>query len=473
MDIEQLLTKITNLIKDGVHVIDDNGVTILYNRKMSIIQNREVSDVIGKRILDIYETTDGELMLLKVLNSGLPIIKQIYKGINKFGNPVITSNSIWPILENNNVVGAVEIATDITEIRRLSDKALKYSKHINSMANKKLTEHHGKYTVSDIVGESKSIENVKRLVIAASKCNANVMIIGDSGTGKELIAQSIHNESRRQDKPIIAENCAAIPENLFESILFGTTKGGFTGAIDKMGLFQLANGGTLILDEINSMPLSMQAKLLRVLQEGCFRPVGESKLVDVDVRLISITNEDPLLLIENKKLREDLFYRLSVINIYIPSLAERKSDIKILTQHYLQKLSYKNNKRVNGINQDVLNLFSNYDWKGNVRELANVIECGVDLVEDGKTIELCHMPYYFLKKAEISQKHHKESEIQNEVLLKDNINLIDYINDVEKSLIEGALEKYGGNISKAAESLGITRQALQHKLKSRHFNLNV
>lgn len=467
MDIEQLLNKITNLVKDGVHVIDENGTTILYNRKMSIIQNREASDVLGKNIRDVYDS--DEINLLKVLDSGLPITSQVYKGVNKFGNDVITNNSTWPIIKNNRVVGAVEISTDITEIRRLSDKALKYSKHINTMSKKKLNEHHSKYTISDIIGESKAIENVKKLVLAASECDANVMIIGDSGTGKELIAQSIHNESDRCDKPLIAENCAAIPESLFESVLFGTTKGGFTGAVDKMGLFQLANGGTLILDEINSLPLSMQAKLLRVLQEGCFRPVGESKLVDVDVRLISITNEDPLSLIEKGKLREDLFYRLSVINIFIPPLSERRNDIKVLTKYFLRKFSDKNNKVISEISSEVLDLFTHYNWNGNVRELSNVIECGVDLAENGGVIGLNHLPYYFIKK---SRANKSVDVINKDELLKNNSNmkLVDYMSEVEKMLIEEALEKNNGNISKTAEALGITRQALQHKLKSRHFS---
>lgn len=463
MDIELLLNKITNLVKDGVHVIDDKGITILYNRKMSIIQNREATDVMFKKITDVFESGE-EINLLKVLKTGLPITNQVYKGINKFENNVITSNTIWPIINKNKIVGAVEIASDITEIRRLSDKALKYTKDINTLSKKKLNVHKGKYTISDIIGESKAIENVKKLAIAASKCNANVMIIGDSGTGKELIAQSIHNESDRQDKPLIAENCAAIPENLFESVLFGTTKGGFTGAVDKMGLFQLANGGTLILDEINSLPLSMQAKLLRVLQEGCFRPVGESKLVDVDVRLISITNEDPLSLIEKGKLREDLFYRLSVINIFIPPLSERRCDIKVMTKYFLRKFSNENNKTVNGINQEVFNIFSQYNWNGNIRELANVIECGVDLVENGGTIEMSNLPYYFIKKSQLS----KENEtIDSDKILRDynNINLTDYIGEVEKLIIEDALSKNNGNISKTAEALGITRQALQHKLR--------
>lgn len=462
MDIELLLNKITNLVKDGVHVIDDKGITILYNRKMSIIQNREATDVMFKKITDVFKSEE-EINLLKVFKTGLPITNQVYKGINKFGNNVITSNTIWPLINKSKVVGAIEIASDITEIRRLSDKALKYTKDINTLSKKKLNIHKCKYTISDIIGESTAIENVKKLAISASKCSANVMIIGDSGTGKELIAQSIHNESDRQDKPLIAENCAAIPENLFESILFGTTKGGFTGAVDKMGLFQLANGGTLVLDEINSLPLSMQAKLLRVLQEGCFRPVGESKLVDVDVRLISITNEDPMSLIEKGKLREDLFYRLSVINIFIPPLSERRSDIKVMTKYFLQKFSDENNKIVKEINQEVLDLFTQYNWNGNIRELANVIECGVDLVENGGTIEMSNLPYYFIKKSQ-SRVH---ETINNEKILNDykNINLTDYMGEVEKLIIEDALNKNNGNISKTAEALGITRQALQHKLR--------
>jgi len=237
------------------------------------------------------------------------------------------------------------------------------------------------------------IEKIKELYAT----DLNVLIYGETGTGKEIIAQSIHNMSNRKNKPFIAQNCAAIPENLLESILFGTTKGSFTGAVDRVGLFEQANGGTLLLDELNSMPIHLQPKLLRVLEEGCITRIGSHIEKKVDVKVISTVNVEPTLLIEQKKLREDLFYRLCRISVYIPPLRERKEDILFLANHFINVHNFSKNKSAK-LSMEVKEIFKRYRWDGNVRELKNIIESAFDVLKNGKEIKIEHLSCYFVEK---------------------------------------------------------------------------
>lgn len=466
MNKESLLKKLSGILKDGIHVVDTRGITVLYNRRMSVMENRSEEDMLGKSIYDMAQEPEIRAMI-RALQTGMPQVNLICGSVNKFGNLVTANCSVWPVSENGANAGVVRIAVDITEIRALRNKVLGITKDINQIVKKekqKKTENY--YIISDLIGESPQMERVKHMAILASRCDSNVLIVGSSGTGKELIAQGIHNESGRRDKPLIAENCAAVPENLLESTFFGTVKGGFTGAVDRPGLFQLANGGTLILDEINSLPVGLQAKLLRVLQEGEFRPVGGSRTVSVDVRVIAIANQDPEVLINSGCLRLDLFYRLSVLDIFVPDLAERGRDLEILAGHFLRQFCQDSGKEIHGFSQEVRQALRRDPWKGNVRELRNVIECGVSLTGDGQQIEMGNLPYYFVKRHR--EKLHGERETsltEGGRVPGEGINLTEYIGSLEYSLIKNALDRSGGNVSKAAESLGITRQALQHKLR--------
>lgn len=496
---ENLLNKLTGVLKDGIHVVDGDGATVVYNRKMSAIENKASEDVFAVKLSELGDDHKNR-EFLKTLQTGIPHVNLIEQGINKFGNKVIINYSIWPISERGVVTGAVKIAVDITEIRALRNKVLGITKDINQLTRKEAQRHGDtQYLISDLVGESPEMENVKRVARLASRCDSNVMIIGASGTGKELIAQSIHNESARRKKPFIAENCAAIPENLLESTFFGTIKGGFTGAVDRPGLLQMADGGTLVLDEVNSLPVGLQAKLLRVLQEGCFRPVGANQPVYTDVRVISIANEDPEELIRKGKMRSDLFYRLSVIDIFVPPLIERKGDLELLTGFFLAQFCADSGKELMGFSEEVMRAFQRDPWNGNVRELKNVIECGVNLTETGQTIQMANLPYYFAKHhgggaerlsppaglerltpsavqpeegaGTPNAKRESEREEKNSVFhgtdlaFNKGMNLGEYMNRMEYALVKEALQKHGGNVSRAAETLGITRQALQHKLR--------
>jgi len=251
--------------------------------------------------------------------------------------------------------------------------------------------------------------------------------------------------------------------------LFGTSKGAFTGAINRSGLLEQADGGTLLLDEINSMPLDLQAKFLRVLQESKFRPIGSSREIKVDVRIIAITSKDPVQLVKEGKLREDLFYRLSVVNIYIPPLRNRKGDIEILKNHFIKTFEKKFNKKIAGIDEEVNKFFNTYTWPGNVRELEHVIEGAFNIVPENETIKIEHLPYY-IRKSYIDCTDNEIRDIDKQIhniaaMKRNNLSLSEYLSKIEEELIVEALKLNDYNITKTAEYLGIKRQGLQYKLK--------
>lgn len=304
-------------------------------------------------------------------------------------------------------------------------------------------------------------ENIHKCKMVANSISS-VLVYGETGTGKELFVQSIHNYSYRKNKPFIAQNCAALPESLFESILFGSVKGAFTGAIDKAGLFEQANGGTLFLDEINSMPINLQAKLLRVLQDGYVRRVGDSKDRKVDVRIMAAMNEEPMEALDKGHIREDLLYRLNVVSIKLVPLRERKEDISLYVNLFIKQYNQKLDKNVSGISKEVERLFYEYNWPGNVRELQHIIEASINMVDKG-LIEVRHLPIYL------------SENIENRDL-KDNIDevkpLNEAIEELEKRMIINSLKKTDGNISKASNYLSIPRQTLHYKINKYNIDVN-
>lgn len=436
---------------------------------MAKIEGLKRSEVLEKEILINFPSLNQDTStLIKVLNKGIPILNSTQTYLNFKGQQITSINSTIPLYDNKEIVGALEIANNITHLRSLSNKLmdlqneLKNSKYEGNGSKDKIN----RYGFKDIIGEDDRLVLAKNIGKKASESSSSVLIYGDTGTGKELFAQSIHYDGIRRNKPFIAQNCAAIPESLLEGILFGTEKGGFTGAVKREGIFEQADGGTLMLDEINSMSLPLQAKLLRVLQEGYIRRVGGDKDIAIDVRIIATTNEQPLQSLKNRTIRKDLFYRLNVIYIYIPSLNERKRDIRVLYEHFIDKYNHLLNKNVEDISDDVRELFLDHDWPGNVRELSNVIESAMNIATDGKAIldrdDLISSLYLMEDKA-------LKGKFTNRIL---NKNLPDTLYDIEEEIIIEELEKNNNNISKTAKKLGIKRQTLQHKLKNTIFNAN-
>ena len=295
----------------------------------------------------------------------------------------------------------------------------------------------------------------------AADNDASVFIYGETGTGKELFAQSIHYGGKRKEKPFLAQNCAAIPESLLEGILFGTSKGSFTGAVDREGLFEQANGGTLLLDEISAMPYDLQSKLLRVLQEDYIRRVGGTKDIPVNVRIIATVNEPPAELIAQGKLRKDLFYRINVVNLSIPPLRERKDDIPLLAEKFLEKHNKRFEKEIWMVSDGAVEKLKAYDYPGNVRELENIIEQAVSMADKEHVLTEKNLALSSINRK--SRQQDKTHEI--------NLPLDKYLEEIELRIIEDALLECSGNISRAAEKLQIKRQTLQHKLKKYKINI--
>lgn len=457
-----LLKIILNHMDDGVHVVDENGITVYYNQTMATLEGTEPKKVINKSLLEVFPFFCRETStLLKVLKTGRPIYEQRQIYTNLKGVKITTINSTFPIRDKSEIIGAVEISKDVSNIEEMSGKIIDLQEKIYHKKDKDYSTPSAKYTFSDIIGESDEIKEVISYAKKASMTPSSVLIFGETGTGKELFAQSIHNEGYRRTGSFIAQNCAALPESLLEGILFGTVKGGFTGAIDRPGLFEQADGGTLLLDEINSMGMGLQAKLLRVLQEGYVRRIGDLKEIKVDVRIIATTNIDPLEAVEKGFLREDLFYRLNVVSLRIPPLRERKKDIIILTDYFINMYNSLFNKKVRGITSNVNRIFMTYNWPGNVRELQNVIESAMNVVKENDYIDTSNISPYLINNTSKSQ-----TNILKEISNFENVfSLVNTMESIESSIIAKALQECDGNVSQAAERLDITRQGLQYKIK--------
>ena len=450
---EKIIEELIKLIDEGVYIVDKQGIGRFYNETMATMEKVNVEDVLQKKFHEAFpEVRNNDSTMLKALLKAEPTVKkqQTYK--NFYGKEITTVNSTIPIVVNGETVAALEVAKDITDIRRMSDTLLELQKgNTEPVENRKKTIK--RYTFDDIQGQNDDFQLALNRAKKAADNDASVFIYGETGTGKELFAQSIHYCGKRKNKPFLAQNCAAIPESLLEGILFGTSKGGFTGAMDREGLFEQANGGTLLLDEISAMPYELQGKLLRVLQEDYIRRVGGMKDIPVDVRIIATVNEPPEDLIAQGKLRSDLFYRLCVVNIEIPSLRERMDDIQILAEGFLEKFNKKFDKEIWMISDGALKKLKNHSYPGNVRELENIIEQAVSMSDNEHALTE--------KNLSMPTRRRKAPTINYD---KD-IPLDKYMDDIEAKIISEALFEARGNISKAADALHIKRQTLQHKLK--------
>ncbi|WP_242620507.1 sigma-54 interaction domain-containing protein [Senegalia massiliensis] len=456
------MKNILEYLDEGIHVIDSEGKTILYNKSMEKIEGIEPENILGKQLLELFPSLDEKTStLLTVIKNGRPIVNRSQTYLNYKGKKISSVNTTIPLFNDNDLIGAVEIGKDITKIKKLSEELIELRNELTNKEKLKTEDKMRKYTFDHIIGKSESIKKAIRIAKKASNSSSSVLIYGETGTGKELFSQSIHYSGTRSNKPFIAQNCAALPEQLLEGLLFGTVKGGFTGAIDRPGLFEQANGGTLLLDEIDSMGMILQSKLLRVLQEGYIRRVGGLNDISIDVKIIATTNQPPLESIKSGNLRKDLYFRLNVIYIDIPPLRKRIGDLKLLINEFIKKFNFKLDKDVWMISREVMDLFNNYSWPGNIRELENMIEGGMNFVEnDEHVLHIEHFPDYISDFKNIRKRESKEEfdiEIRN--------SLQNTINDIEKKIIERELNENDYNISQTARNLNIKRQTLQHKIK--------
>lgn len=450
---QEVLQAILKTIDEGIHVVNTEGKTIFYNEVAARHDGMEVQEVQGRHLLDAFPSLSEESStLLRVIKTGKPIYNQAQVYVNIHGTRIDTINTTLPIFLEKKIIGAVEIAKDYSRMKLLAERLLDLQKGIHHNRKKK-TVKNVKYTLSDLKTINPIFISMKAEARKLAKSDSPILVYGESGTGKELFVQGIHHESKRSDGPFIAQNCAAIPETLLESILFGTAKGSYTGAVERKGLFELADGGTLFLDELHSMPIELQAKLLRVLEDGVIRRVGNSQNIMVNVRVIAAMNIHPSQALQKQLLRSDLYYRLNVFTFSLLPLRERKEDIMFLTHHFLQTFNLKLNKEVQGLEPRLEQFFNHHPWPGNVRELKHTIEYMMNISE-GKQLYFSDLPI-MLKQQHIEHIVKKEVELS----LRKNVE------QLERHLIDQALRLTEGNINQAAMLLEIPRQTLQYKLK--------
>lgn len=451
-DIKRLkstLESIMESLQEGIVVVDKAGSITLMNKAYGEFLNVDPLAVVGKHVADIIPNTRMHL----VAQEGKAELTDIQK---------IQSNtcvvSRIPIVKDGETIGAVGnvVFKDIKEFKSLAGRIRKLESELEYYKEELFKTYGGNYTFENIVGNSDEMMSLKTVSAKAAKGNSTVLILGESGTGKELFAHALHNASPRRQNPFIKVNCAALPEQLLEAELFGYEEGAFTGARKggKPGKFELANGGTIFLDEIGEMPLSMQVKLLRVLQERELERLGGTKIIKLDIRVIAATNRDLDKMIEQGQFRQDLYYRLNIFTLSIPPLRERVEDIPLLCETLLEKINGRVEHWVKGTTPEALQLLMQYDWPGNVRELENVIERSINLMDDESLITPEHLPP-ILKKAK-KVKLVNEADAQGLAGIKD---------DAEKQAIMDALAAADGNKSKAARILGIHRSGFYQKMQ--------
>ena len=425
----------------------------------------------GRKALSLLATMDFDLLLCDIRLGDITGLDVLRAAKKKNQNTVVIMISAYATTEtaveamNEGAYDYVPKPFDKDELVQtlasaLAVKTLALEKEILDGELKK-TVHFGK-----IVGNSPGMIRIFDMIKQVARTNTNVMITGESGTGKELIAGAIHEQSDRHDKPFIVINCGGIPETLMESELFGHKKGAFTGAThDKKGLFEIADKGTVFLDEIGEISLNIQVKLLRVIQERVFKPVGSNENVTVDIRIISATNKKLEEEVINRRFREDLFYRLNVIEVKVPPLRERKGDLRALVQHFLEKYSVKMGKEVTKISSYAIDLLNKYDFPGNIRELENLIERSVALTSTNIILP-DSLALSFHKRRWIEGVKNKRYDLDE---VASGVSLDTILSDIETAYIEKALEVVAGNKQKAAELLGISYRSLRHRFNKLGF----
>lgn len=446
-------------VSEGIQVYDKNGYLLFCNKYNEKIEKMNRENIIGKHLLDIYDLKEEYSTTINTIKNKTSVINRCDHFKNKNGEMISTMNSGYPLFIENSLIGVAVLVQDTSVFDQYNvrmgtfENFLSQSDNNQSSRKRKVFYALKYYNFDDLIGEDENFLEAIHLSRNIADRDCSVLIYGETGTGKELFAQSIHSSSKRKNKEFVAINCAAIPESLIEGILFGTEKGSFTGSSDRIGLFEQAEGGTLFLDEINSMNLHMQSKLLRVLQEKKFRRVGGLKDIESDVRIISSTNEEPLSLIQNNKMRKDLYYRISTVTVNIPALRERKKDIDVLVQYFIEKLSRHYSKQVKGASPEVILKFKEYEWPGNVRELLHSIEYAFNtMIED--VIDVHNLPKYMQTHASLKCK---------EVLQLKTLEQI--MEQYEKEVLKNTLKRCKKNVTKAADQLGIKRQSLQYRIK--------
>ncbi|MBI4763291.1 MAG: sigma 54-interacting transcriptional regulator [Deltaproteobacteria bacterium] len=427
---------ILDSITEGVFTINKDQVITSFNQAAEIITGFPREEAIGKKCFEVFQADicQDACALARTLKTGKNVVDLPVNILDAVGR-VIPISVTTAVLKDNQgrMMGGVETFRDLSTIEAL---------------RKEITQ---KYTLGDIISKSEALQKIFNNLPDIAQSDSTVLIQGPSGSGKELLAKAIHNLSPRKEKPFVAINCSALPETLLESELFGYVRGAFTDAKkDKPGKFGLADSGTLFLDEIGDLPLTVQAKLLRVLQEKIYEPLGSNVSKPVKARVTSATNKKLKELVKAGLFRDDLYYRLKVIQIDLPTLKERREDIPLLIDHFLNKFNLRTGKKITLVSPKVLQLLMHYDYPGNIRELENIIEHAFVLCH-GSTIQLAHLPPELHQETEESGLLHSSTDTK--------------LKKREKELILQTLEKCHGNRTLTAKALGLHPTTLWRKLK--------
>jgi len=477
-DREYLISQALDLVPEGIQIYDKNACAVHFNKR-----SREISripnsmDIEGRYLLDMYNLDESISTTMTSLRTGEPVINRVDHYNSSDGTFIATANSAFPVTKNGVIVGSVVFEQDKKIVSSYISRMEGIEKALNSYSTSDSPVTFTGYTFDDVIG-SGPMQDALDLAKKIAPQDCSVLLIGDTGTGKELFAQSIHKASTRRSKKFIAINCAAIPSTLIESLLFGTSKGSFTGSEDKAGYFEEADGGTLFLDELNSMGLSMQSKILRVLQENTLRRVGGKKDIRVDVRIISSCNENPFKAIADNRLRKDLFYRISTVMIDLPLLRDHIEDLDVLIKARLRESNTHFVNKVEGATPEVMDFLRSYSWPGNVRELYHVIDYAMNVTDSDK-IEMQHLPKYLFGegsgtrsglRAAYGDQGGKTAEEQPaavkataEKYLPQSLQTS--MDAYEEQVLRNALDHFGGNVTKTADALDIKRQSLQYRIK--------
>ena len=456
-ELKEKYYQILEAVQDGICVFDQKGIVTYCNRAYRDIAGEEITEGV-----DIHKISpDGNRV--KVLEKGQKIMGAISH--KKNGRSIVAN--IVPIIVNQQIMGGISVVKNLSEIQELVDRISHLSARTEYLEEELNRRQKLNPAFNRIVGISSKLYDAMRLASKTADNNFNVLIRGESGTGKELIAEAIHYSSERANHAFVRVNCAAIPENLLESELFGHVKGAYTGAIKtRVGKFELADKGTIFLDEIGELDKSMQAKMLRVIQKKEFQRVGDDKTITVDARIIAATNRNLEEMVEQGDFREDLYYRLNVIPIWLPPLRERKEDIPVLAEHFLDKIAEEMHSEPKRIAPEAMEALMNYSWPGNIRELENVME-RINILADGQEIYPTDLPHYinenYSARAEEIQQETKPEPKQEEKQEEEPQGMKTW-EEYEKEIIAQALKEYG-SYNAAGKALGLTHKTVAAKAR--------
>jgi len=441
------LAAVVDTVNEAITIIDRNEDVVCWNRRAEKLYDIPAEQIIGKPIKSFFT----ELVATQVLHENREVRNSYHQPCE--GTHVLINAG--PIRLADTLIGSISAERDITELVQLHQDLSRANSQVR-LLEKEIKSMNGRYDpFKAIIGHSRRLEEAVAVARRVSGTNASVLIRGESGTGKDLFAEAMHKESGRRGKPFIVINCGAIPPTLFESELFGYQGGAFTGAArkGKPGKFETADGGTVFLDEIGELPLEMQVKLLRVIQQNVFYRVGGNESIKVDVRIIAATHRDLEDMIAKQQFREDLYYRLNVVTLEMPPLRERKEDIPELVYTFINEFSQHHQRSISQVAPEVMYLLLGYSWPGNVRELRNILERLV-ILADGDTINVEHLPKTFTRQTATSRGQLTSST------------LTDLTRRNERDIIARALGQAKGNKAKAAKALGIPRSTLYYRMKT-------